>query len=95
MLINYPITFRNPRGLEFTAAPDICDGKIAVSRACVFTGKLNTIYLNRKEFEYYLQNMDQLIQDLLPFAAPEDREFLISGVSPEGWNQTFGEGEER
>jgi len=32
-----------------------------------------------------------LIQDAMPELCPEDREFLISGVTPEEWDAVFGE----
>lgn len=31
------------------------------------------------------------IQDAMPEVSAEDREFLISGTSPEGWKQMFGD----
>lgn len=31
------------------------------------------------------------IQDACPQMSPDDREFLISGTSPEGWQQLFGD----
>jgi len=31
------------------------------------------------------------IQDVMPELCPEDREFLISGVTPEEWDAVFGE----
>lgn len=30
------------------------------------------------------------IQNVLPDMSEDDREFLISGISPEGWDQIFG-----
>ena len=31
------------------------------------------------------------IQDALPYLSADEREFLISGVSPEDWNQLYPE----
>ena len=31
-----------------------------------------------------------LIQDAIPDISSDDREFLISGMSPEGWEKLFG-----
>lgn len=31
------------------------------------------------------------IQDAFPYLSADDREFLISGMSPEGWDETFPE----
>ncbi len=32
-----------------------------------------------------------LIQDAMPGVSPGDREFLVSGISPAGWDQLFRE----
>ena len=34
------------------------------------------------------------IQDAFPYLSADDREFLISGYSPEGWKKTFGSDED-
>ena len=35
-----------------------------------------------------------LIQDVFPKATPEEREFIVSGLTPEVWDKIFGESEE-
>ena len=34
------------------------------------------------------------IQEVFPELSPDDREFLISGITPEEWTEAFGEDEE-
>lgn len=34
-----------------------------------------------------------LIQDAFPMLSADDREFLLSGITPEEWNETFGDGD--
>tara|TARA_R100000808_G_C2083809_1_gene106713 strand:+ start:146 stop:448 length:303 start_codon:yes stop_codon:yes gene_type:complete len=34
-----------------------------------------------------------LIQDVFPKASSEEREFIVSGLTPEAWNRIFGEEE--
>ena len=34
-----------------------------------------------------------LIQDVFPKATPEEREFIVSGLTPEVWDKIFGEEE--
>ena len=34
-----------------------------------------------------------MIQDVVPEICPADREFLITGVTPEEWDETFPEGD--
>lgn len=62
--------------------------KYEVSGNCVFTGKLYTVYLTEQEFLNHLarQNGGGLMaQEAFPNLSAADREFLISGISPEGW----------
>jgi hypothetical protein len=33
----------------------------------------------------------ELIQDVMSHLSPEEREFLISGFTPEQWKETFGD----
>ena len=35
-----------------------------------------------------------LIQDVFPKASSEEREFIVSGLTPEAWDEIFGESEE-
>ena len=35
-----------------------------------------------------------LIQDVFPTASSEEREFIVSGLTPEVWDKIFGESEE-
>ena len=30
------------------------------------------------------------VQDIFPYLKPEEREFIISGITPEEWNKVFG-----
>ena len=32
-----------------------------------------------------------LIQDVMPNLTPEEREFLMTGITPEEWDATFGD----
>jgi hypothetical protein len=42
----------------------------------------------------YKYNNGAYIQAAFPKLSADDREFLISGTSPEGWDQLFGKEEE-
>ena len=35
-----------------------------------------------------------LIQDAFPWLMPDEREFIKTGITPEEWNNIFGEDEE-
>jgi len=61
---------------------------VTVSGKCVFTKKPYSVKVPRNEYDKWLDG--ELIQRAMPSVSADDREFLISGVSPEGWKQTFG-----
>jgi len=68
------------------------DGSVNVSGHCVFTG---TPYIVRNipeaQWQKYLNG--ELVQRAFPTMSADDREFLISGISPAGWKETFGDEE--
>jgi hypothetical protein len=41
--------------------------------------------------DYHMWVGGELIQNCFPYLSLEDREFMISGISPKGWEQIFGE----
>lgn len=56
---------------------------------CMVTGKPYSVTVPAAELFAY--NQGGHIQDAMPSVKAEDREFLMSGYSPEGWNQMFGQ----
>ena len=64
------------------------DGSVTLFGPCFITGKQYSVTVQNEELQMY-QN-GALAQDAFPHLSKDDREFLISGTSPEGWNQTFG-----
>jgi hypothetical protein len=69
------------------------DGRIRFSGPCVVTGKLFSVVVSQQGAHNYFEE-NALAQDAFPELSHEEREFLISGVSPEGWRQLFN-GESR
>lgn len=65
---------------------------ITIEKKCVFTGKMYKVVVPIEGYSKWRKGM--LIQDALPELSAEDREFLISGISPEGWEQAFGKEED-
>jgi len=55
---------------------------------CIVTGKLHSVTVKGPDLYRYHQGMK--IQDAFPYLSVCDREFLMSGYSPEGWNKIFG-----
>ena len=68
---------------------------IQVTRLSVVTRKMNTMELpiSQEHLDIYDTVGDILVQDAFPNLDKEQREFLISGITPDEWNKTFGEEE--
>ena len=56
-------------------------------------GRTRTVTVNVVDFEAYANGTKRYVQDAFPYLSSDDREFLISGMSPEGWEETFGKDE--
>lgn len=65
------------------------NGMVALSGPCFVTGKTYKVETTQKQLELYRNGLKA--QDAFPNMPKEDREFIISGTSPEGWEQMFGE----
>jgi len=58
---------------------------------CVITGKSVSVKVPGPGLFKYRQ--DAYIQDAFPEMSKDDREFLMSGMSKEGWDKAFGKEE--
>lgn len=56
---------------------------------CVVTGKPFSVTVPGDGL--YRLNRGAHVQDAFPNLSPAEREFIISGTSPEGWDIAFGE----
>jgi hypothetical protein len=65
---------------------------VLVTGKCIVTGEEYRVEAKRQSFFEYLDGA--LIQDAFNYLNADDREFLLSGYSPEGWNQIFGKEDE-
>ena len=54
---------------------------------CILTGKTHTVTLPADGLFKY--NQGALVQDAFPELSLADREFIISGISPEGWEKNM------
>ncbi len=66
---------------------------LEVTRKSILSGKTNTMALDitQEHLDKYEQVGGLLIQAVFPNLSAGEREFLISGITPEEWNKTFGE----
>lgn len=63
---------------------------IAVVKECIFDGVERTMELNCSVAEFnegliQWQEEGRLIQDAFPFLSADEREFLLTGMTPEMW----------
>jgi hypothetical protein len=66
-----------------------------VTRQSIVSGKTRTKDLPITPVQYvkYIRG-EGYIQDIMPDLPPEDREFIINGVTPEEWENIFGKDED-
>ena len=62
-------------------------GHLRVTGECTATGDVYSIEVPAEGFASW--EAGTLIQVALPDLSPDDREFLISGITPAAWNQIF------
>ena len=67
---------------------------ITVTRRSTLTGAMHTRAIPCTQAQLDAWQAGQYIQDAMPDVPVEDREFLISGVTPEEWDEAFGKEEE-
>jgi hypothetical protein len=63
------------------------EGMTKISGVCVFTNEWYECEIPTNGLESWLNG--QPIQTAMPDVSLDVREFLISGISPTGWEQTF------
>ena len=61
-----------------------------ITKKCTITGKMNTRFIKGLTEEMMQEWADGvLIQEAMPTVSPEDREFIMTGITPEVWTQQF------
>ena len=62
-----------------------------ITRKSLISGNINTMSLPITEEQYNAWEQGTLVQDAMPHLTPDEREFVMSGITPEEWAETFGE----
>jgi hypothetical protein len=62
-----------------------------VTKRCPFTNELNTMDIPKltPELLERINNRTECIQNVAPMLNADEREFLLSGITPEQWNKMF------
>lgn len=63
---------------------------ITVTRTSLFTRKTRTLSLPITQDQIEAYNKGALIQDAFPNLTADQREFLMTGATPEEWDAAFG-----
>ena len=66
-----------------------------ITKISQLSGKENTMNIEVTQYEMIRienrYNSKELIQNIVPHLTMDEREFLMTGITPEEWNITFGE----
>jgi len=67
----------------------------SLTRRSPFSGNLNTMTFNMLEEEfdnrYEMWQNGTLIQNAFPMLNADEREFIMTGITPQEWDETFGD----
>lgn len=61
-----------------------------ITRTSPFSGKVNTMDIPVTQDQIDAWENGELIQRAMPNLTPDQREFLMTGITPQEWEETFG-----
>ncbi len=62
-----------------------------ITRTSMISGNTNTMIINVTPSQMSDWEQGMLIQDAMPQLTPDEREFIMSGITPKEWADNFGE----
>lgn len=65
------------------------DGTVTFFKTCSVTGEEYSVTLSNQAFRLLMSPSRPPIQEALPNFTAEQREFLMTGITPAEWNKTF------
>jgi hypothetical protein len=65
-----------------------------ITRCSLLTGRIHEREIDVTEEQLAAWKGGRMIQDVMPLLSAEDREYLISGATPQEWAEHFGSEEE-
>lgn len=60
-----------------------------VTRVSPLSNKVNQMYLDVTGEQIERWVAGELVQDVMPNLTPEEREFIMTGITPEEWDESF------
>lgn len=60
-----------------------------ITRKSMISGKWNTREIPVTPEQLYRWEEGMLIQDAMPHLSADEREFIMTGITPEEWDETF------
>jgi hypothetical protein len=65
-----------------------------ITKTSIASGKEHTREIDCTDAQLAAWQGGMNIQDAMPHLSADDREFLMTGITPEEWDETFGSDEE-
>ena len=62
-----------------------------ITRKSLISGNINSMSLPITKEQYTAWEQGTLVQVAMPHLSPDEREFVMTGITPEEWAETFGE----
>ena len=62
-----------------------------IERKSMVSGKIHAMDLDVTQDQIAAWNSGMYIQDAMPQLSDDEREFMMTGITPEEWDATFGE----
>jgi len=72
------------------AIEHIAENMVRITKTSMLSGQQNCMDLPIREGQLDRWRGGALIQDAMPNLDADQREFLISGITPAEWNEAFG-----
>jgi hypothetical protein len=65
-----------------------------ITRKSPFSGEVNTMEIDCTIAQLTLWEYGTLIQNAMPNLTPDEREFIMTGITPSEWDEAYGEDDE-
>ena len=65
------------------------ENKMLIGRGSILTGSTSEMEIDVTEKQITLWMEGALIQDVMPNLSPDEREFIMTGITPAEWDEAF------